>query len=145
MIAAARSVAADAADLAVITKMVRVMMLAPFLLGLSAWLGTHREPAAGTGEAASRPMIPWFAIGFIGVVLFNSLELLPRPVVDFAIDVDTALLAMAMGALGLTTQVAAFRRAGLKPLLVAFLLFLWLVAGGAAINRVVPALLGAGH
>jgi uncharacterized integral membrane protein (TIGR00698 family) len=147
VIAAARSVAAESADMAVITKMVRVMMLAPFLLGLSAWLGRHAEADEGGAAAsplAATPVVPWFALGFIAVVLFNSLELLPAGLVDFAIEVDTALLAMAMAALGLTTQVEAFRRAGLKPLFLAFLLFLWLVAGGAVINRALPPLLGAG-
>jgi uncharacterized integral membrane protein (TIGR00698 family) len=145
VIAAARSVAPESADLAVITKMVRVMMLAPFLLGLAAWLGTHPRPAGAAGTEAARPpgpMIPWFALGFIAVVLFNSLELLPRGLVDFAIEVDTALLAMAMAALGITTQARAFRQAGIRPLILALALFGWLVAGGAAINRLVPALLG---
>jgi uncharacterized integral membrane protein (TIGR00698 family) len=149
VIAAAHSVGEESADLAVITKMVRVMMLAPFLLGLSAWLGRGArdgtdevdEPAAMSGSKA--PVVPWFALGFIAVVLFNSLKLLPAGLVAFAIDVDTALLAMAMAALGLTTQVQAFRRAGIRPLLLAFVLFVWLVAGGALINRAVPALLGA--
>jgi uncharacterized integral membrane protein (TIGR00698 family) len=68
------------------------------------------------------------------VVVFNSLALLPHAVVGAAIDVDTFLLAMAMGALGLTTHVSAIRRAGIKPLLLGALLFIWLVAGGALIN-----------
>ena len=143
VIAAARSVAPESADLAVITKMVRVMLLAPFLLGLSAWLGTHPRSADAAGDGPARPagpMIPWFALGFIGVVLFNSLELLPKGFVEFAIEVDTALLAMAMAALGLTTQVKAFRQAGIRPLFLALVLFVWLVVGGAAINRWVPAM-----
>jgi uncharacterized membrane protein YadS len=41
---------------------------------------------------------------------------------------------MAMGALGLTTHLSAIRRAGIKPLLLGALLFVWLVAGGALIN-----------
>jgi uncharacterized integral membrane protein (TIGR00698 family) len=81
--------------------------------------------------------IPWFAFAFVGVVVLNSLALLPPAVVGTAIDLDTFLLAMAMGALGLTTQLGAIRRAGLKPLLLGGLLFAWLVAGGALINSVV--------
>ena len=68
------------------------------------------------------------------MVVFNSLALLPHAVVGTAIDVDTFLLAMAMGALGLTTHLSAIRRAGIKPLLLGALLFVWLVAGGALIN-----------
>ena len=47
---------------------------------------------------------------------------------------------MAMAALGLTTHMSAIRRAGIKPLLLAGLLFCWLIAGGAAINHVVARL-----
>jgi uncharacterized integral membrane protein (TIGR00698 family) len=127
--AAGRSISVETANTAVITKMVRVMMLAPFLIGLSAWLA-RKSDAVGP----RRVTIPWFAFAFIAMVVFNSLALLPHAVVGTAIDVDTFLLAMAMGALGLTTHLAAIRRAGMKPLLLGALLFVWLVAGGALIN-----------
>jgi uncharacterized integral membrane protein (TIGR00698 family) len=86
--------------------------------------------------------IPWFAFAFVAVVGFNSLALLPQRVVGGAVAVDTMLLAMAMAALGLTTHLSAIRRAGIKPLILAALLFVWLIAGGAAINHIVMALLG---
>ena len=151
--AAGRSISVETANTAVITKMVRVMMLAPFLIGMSAWLArqdarrldVQREGAqwlvaqqdGGTdGHQAGhrRLTIPWFAFAFIGMVVFNSLAVLPHAAVGAAIDVDTFLLAMAMGALGLTTHLSAIRRAGIKPLLLGGLLFVWLVGGGAAIN-----------
>nr|WP_315426083.1 YeiH family protein [uncultured Albidiferax sp.] len=138
VVAAGRSIGAEAADAAVIAKMVRVMMLAPVLLALSAWLARSMPKTASQGSLA----VPWFAFGFIGVVLFNSLQLLPAPVLAVVNAVDTALLAMAMAALGLATPLAAIRRAGIKPLLLAGGLFAWLLLGGALINRVVPALLG---
>jgi len=74
-------------------------------------------------------------------VVFNSFQCLPGPVVAVATDLDTALLAMAMAALGLTTHVSAIRKAGLKPLLLALMLFVWLVLGGALINHWVLSLL----
>ena len=49
---------------------------------------------------------------------------------------------MAMAALGLATHLSSIRKAGLKPLLLAAILFAWLVVGGGLINRWVPALLG---
>lgn len=75
------------------------------------------------------------------MVLFNSLQLLPAGVIEAVAEVDTILLAMAMAALGLSTHLGAIRRAGVKPLLLAAVLFAWLVIGGALINRWVPALL----
>ena len=138
--AAGRSISVETANTAVITKMVRVMMLAPFLIGLSGWLARKsavKEPAASEMDAPRKLTIPWFAFAFVAVIVFNSLALLPQSVVADAVNVDTFLLAMAMGALGLTTHLSAIRRAGAKPLLLGAVLFAWLVAGGAFINRLV--------
>jgi uncharacterized integral membrane protein (TIGR00698 family) len=85
--------------------------------------------------------VPWFAFGFVGAVLFSSLHLLPPRLVALITGIDTIVLAMAMAALGVSTHLSALRKAGLKPLLLAALLFGWLVAGGALINRGVPAVL----
>jgi uncharacterized integral membrane protein (TIGR00698 family) len=140
VVAAGRAVAESAANTAVITKMVRVMMLAPFLIGLSAYLSRNPEQGRDCGEepAAKRHIvIPWFALGFVAVAGINSLALLPKAVVNIALDVDTLLLAMAMAALGLTTHVSAIRSAGIKPLALAAVLFAWLIAGGFAINVLV--------
>ena len=144
VVAAARSVGPQAADTAVIAKMVRVMMLAPFLLLLSARMARGAGPTAHSGHSgAAKPKlaIPWFAFAFIGVVLFNSLQWLPARAVAAATEVDTVLLAMAMAALGLSTHLGAVRKAGAKPLLLALVLFAWLVVGGALINKWVPALI----
>jgi uncharacterized integral membrane protein (TIGR00698 family) len=138
--AAGRSISVEAANTAVITKMVRVMLLAPFLIALSGWLArtsATEEGAAGETGSAPKLAIPWFALAFVAVILFNSLALLPRTWVTVAVDLDTFLLAMAMGALGLTTHLSAIRRAGAQPLLLGALLFVWLVAGGALVNRLV--------
>jgi len=151
VVAAAKSINQDAANSAVIAKMVRVMMLAPFLILLSAYVARDKKHrATGTlmvgtqaqSEPAGRLAIPWFAFAFIAVVGLHSTSLLPHAAVAEGIEIDTLLLAMAMAGLGLTTHVSAIRRAGVKPLMLGTLLFIWLVAGGAAINRVVMTLLG---
>lgn len=139
VVAAGKSIGQETANAAVIAKMVRVMMLAPFLVILSAVLARGKA-RPGSKEKAARLAIPWFAFIFIAVVAFNSLGLLSGGVVAAITDIDTALLAMAMAALGLTTHMSAIRRAGIKPLLLAGLLFCWLIAGGAAINHVVASL-----
>lgn len=150
VVAAGRAVTDAAANTAVITKMVRVMMLAPFLIALSTYLSRRPESAAGErgrGEAfesASRRriVIPWFALGFVAVAAVNSALVLPRLLVTSAVSLDTFVLAMAMAALGVTTHVSAIRTAGMKPLGLAALLFGWLIFGGLAINTGVAAMLG---
>jgi uncharacterized integral membrane protein (TIGR00698 family) len=149
VLAAGRAITDAAANTAVITKMVRVMMLAPFLIILSTYLSHQPEPAATTLAGAApagaaptrrRVVIPWFALWFVAVVILNSLISLPHAWVAKAIDLDTFLLAMAMAALGVTTHVSAIRTAGIKPLALAALLFGWLIFGGLAINAGISAL-----
>ncbi len=150
VVAAGRAIADAAANTAVITKMVRVMMLAPFLIILSTYLS--RAPDGGDsgddGDASPtddaspsrasqqprRIVIPWFALGFVAVAGLNSLAILPHAFVSTAVDLDTGLLAMAMAALGVTTHISAIRTAGIKPLALAALLFIWLIFGGVVIN-----------
>ncbi|MEI2263783.1 YeiH family protein [Erwinia sp. CGal63] len=133
VVAAGHAIGPEAENAAVIAKMLRVMMLAPFLLLLSRF--------GGAGHAGGGVSFPWFALGFIGVALFNSLHLLPQPYVAVLNAVDNFLLAVAMTALGITTKFSLLKQAGLKPLLLGLLLFVWLLAGGGAINLAIQHLL----
>ena len=145
VVAAGRSISERAANTAVITKMVRVMMLAPFLAALSTYLSRTDPGHADEPSDAQQPrriVIPWFALGFVGVAAFNSLGALPKTVVGTAINFDTGILAMAMAALGVTTHISAIRAAGVKPLALAATLFAWLILGGGAINAGISAVLG---
>ena len=131
VVVAGRAVGEVAGSAAVIEKMLRVMLLAPFLLLLSSRLS--RETSENTGRKAGIA-IPWFAVLFVAIAGFNSLQLLPAAWVDVLVQVDTVLLAMAMAALGLRTHVGAIRQAGFRPLLLASSLFVILVVGGYAVN-----------
>ncbi len=133
VVAAAKAVGDIAASNAVIEKMLRVMMLSPFLILLS--LGLSRFSGGGAAHQRQAPAIPWFAVWFVAVSGFNSLNWLPRPMVDAIVQLDLFLLTMAMFALGLRTSAGALKQAGLKPLLLAGLLFLFLSMGGYWINR----------
>jgi uncharacterized integral membrane protein (TIGR00698 family) len=133
VVAAGHAIGPDAENAAVIAKMIRVMMLAPFLLLLSGYIS---RGSAGKAEK-SAITIPWFAVLFIAVAGLNSFNLLPATLVHHLITADTWMLAMAMAALGLTTHISAVRQAGMKPILLATLLFVWLLVGGGAINQLV--------
>ena len=133
VVAAGHAIGPDAENAAVIAKMIRVMMLAPFLLLLSGYISR-----GGAGKAEKSAItIPWFAVLFIAVAGLNSFNLLPATLVQHLITADTWMLAMAMAALGLTTHISAVRQAGMKPILLATLLFVWLLVGGGAINQLV--------
>ena len=139
--------AAGIAGTATITKMIRVMMLAPVLEVMGFVLSRTRGKAKGNGK--SKIMVPWFAFGFIGVICLNSLfqyltgaESVKDIPLNGAIEyIDTFLLTMAMTALGTDTSIDKFKKAGAKPFVLALLLFGWLVGGGYLLARwLVPAL-----
>ena len=131
VVAAGHAVTPETENAAVIAKMLRVMMLAPFLLFMAARV---KQLAPAGASQKSKITIPWFAIMFIVVTIFNSFHLLPNSIVQMLITLDTILLAMAMAALGVTTHVSALKKAGAKPLMMALVLFIWLIVGGGAIN-----------
>ncbi|MEG0141448.1 MAG: YeiH family protein [Comamonas sp.] len=145
VVAAGEAIGSQAADTAVIAKMVRVMMLAPFLLILSMWLSRSERQegmknGVSNGQHGNKITIPWFALGFVLMAGINSLGVLPKEVVSVGIQLDNALLAIAMAALGLTTHIRAVRAAGTKPLILALALFIWLLVAGLALNLWIPTL-----
>ncbi|RKQ38541.1 YeiH family putative sulfate export transporter [Enterobacter sp. R1(2018)] len=131
VVAAGHAISPETENAAVIAKMLRVMMLAPFLIFLAARI---KQLAPAGASRAGKIAIPWFAVLFILVAIFNSFHLLPETLVNALVSLDTFLLAMAMAALGLTTHIGALRKAGVRPLLMALVLFVWLIVGGGAIN-----------
>lgn len=120
---------------AVITKMIRVLMLAPFLIALSYWHAKqHHAHIENDTTTKQKIIIPWFAVGFILMACIASTKIIPTPVQNVLIVLDNLLLTAAMAALGLTTHYSVFRKAGYKPMLLAALVFIWLILGGALIN-----------
>ena len=120
---------------AVIVKMLRVMMIAPFLIILSIWLVKTGKNISN--KAKTKITIPWFAVLFIAVAGFNSLNIIPQNIISGINSVDTFLLTMAMTALGMETNVKKFAGVGLKPVYIASTLYVWLVIGGYFITKFV--------
>lgn len=137
-VGAGNAMGGEIANITVIVKMIRVMLLVPVLLVLALWVASRKSAAtAEGGEVAgkSKIAVPWFALGFLAVIAFNSFDLLPAAVVDVINYIDTFLLTMAMAALGAETSVDKFRKAGAKPFVLAFLIYIWLLVGGWTLAR----------
>lgn len=123
---------------AVIVKMIRVILLAPVLVIMAIFLS--RKNSAGENERR-KISIPVFAFLFLVVIGFNSLDLLPAPVVSGILTVDSFLLTMAMTALGSETSFDKFRKAGARPFILALMLFVWLIFGGYWLVKGVTAIM----
>lgn len=126
VVGAGAAVSEQTAATAVIVKMTRVMLLAPALIGISLWLKRSKTSGITTSDLT----IPWFALGFIAVTGFNSLDVLPVALVEALVVLDNYLLTMAMTALGLSTVASRLKGVGWGPFLLALILFIWLIFGG---------------
>lgn len=150
VIAAARPLGDDATNAAVVSKMVRVLALAPLLVVLACTNPTEGQMGAATSrENALRKAaghawkaMPWFAVGLLGVTLLNSSGAIPAAWHAPIDAIDTVMLACAMFAIGTQTHVPMLLKAGLRPLLCAAVLWIGLVAGGALVNVGVRWLVG---
>lgn len=137
VVVAGNAVSADVGDTAVVTKMIRVMMLAPFLLVLSFAL---TKGSSNNGEKPSfmnrvqQVKVPWFAFIFIFIVVLHTWLNMSAGFEQAMIMLDDILLTMAMFALGLTTHLSAIKQAGVRPLILGAIMFIWLVIGGGLIN-----------
>jgi uncharacterized integral membrane protein (TIGR00698 family) len=128
----------EMANSAVIVKMTRVIMIAPMLIVLGIYLSMQAKKTGGVSDGV-KLVIPWFAVYFIGMAGFNSLQIVPQNIVDIINEIDTFLLTMAMTALGMGTIFSKFKGLGLAPLYTAGSMFLWLVIGGFVVTKVVVA------
>lgn len=137
VVVAGNAISPEVGGVAVVTKMIRVMMLAPFLLLLSFVLtgkrGPHNTPLSFS-ERIKQVNVPWFAFIFIAIVIVHTWLPMAASVEQSMVRLDDLLLTMAMFALGLTTHLSAIRQAGVKPLLLGALMFGWLLVGGGLIN-----------
>ncbi len=150
-VGAGNAMGEEIASTTVIVKMIRVMMLVPVLLILGIWAARrHQADTEGTGKG--KVAIPWFAFGFLAVIALNSLSVylnslstpcgIPAGAVSVINYIDTFLLTMAMAALGAETSIDKFKKAGAKPFVLAFIIYIWLLGGGYLLARyLAPALL----
>lgn len=142
VVGAGNAMGPEISDSAIIVKMIRVMMLVPVLLVIAFFVARDVENREDGSGVKTKIQVPWFAIMFLLVICFNSLDLLPASVVSFITTLDTFLLTMAMTALGAETSIEKFKKAGFKPFLLAAIIYCWLIGGGYCLARyVVPMLM----
>lgn len=129
VVAAGSAISPMVTDTAIIVKLTRVMMLVPYLFLLGFYLSKKNHV-----ECAKTP-IPWFVILFVVMCGINSLHFIPSVIVNGIIELDVILLTLAMFALGVETNFEKIKGLGLKPILLALIMFIWLVTFGFVVNK----------
>lgn len=117
----------QAAEAGTITKLARVVLLAPAVLGLGWWV---RQGAPEQG--AVKAPIPWFALGFLLLVAIGGTGLVPQAAVQGSVIAVPLMMGAAVAALGLNTDLRALKRRGVRPLLVGLFTTLFIAGLGLA-------------
>ena len=113
VVAAGFQQGAMSGELATVSKLSRVLFLAPviFCIGLACSYGEKRSP----NQDRTSP-VPWFIIAFLCVIAINSINIIPDALKSFLIVFDKFLIVVAMVAVGLETKLSKLRKTGIKPL-----------------------------
>jgi uncharacterized integral membrane protein (TIGR00698 family) len=113
-----------AGQVAVVTKLARTTMIIPIVLAL-ALAGARR-----TRGAARTPLwrlLPMFLVWFLVASALNTAGVVNARMATGAAHAATLLIAVALAAIGLSTDLGTLRRTGIRPLALGTLL--WAVVG----------------
>jgi uncharacterized integral membrane protein (TIGR00698 family) len=133
VVAAAGVFGAAALGYAVVVKLVRTLMIIPISIGLS--VIELRRAAEGRRMTLRGVvgLVPWFLVGFLLVAVVGSFGVIPAGPRAAMVHVSGFLIATAMAGIGLSTDVAALRRAGWRPLLLGAILWILVTATALAV------------
>lgn len=101
---------------AIITKLSRVLLLAPAALVIGIWY-QHQEPATD-GKKGKLP-IPWFMAGFLLASIIGTFVPMPTSLLNMLVKLAYVVLGMAMAALGMSVNFKVFLSSGKKAVLAA--------------------------
>ncbi len=107
-----------AGDFATMVKLTRTIAIIPTVL-VFAYIGTRikqKELKATSGKVNLVKIVPWFIGGFLLLAIINSAGLIPASV---SVSLKTAskfLMVTALSAIGLSTSITDFKKAGLRPM-----------------------------
>ena len=118
VVAAAFQDGARSGEIGTVSKLTRVMMLAPVVITLGL-IAMRRASHAGGQSANAAPPMPWFVLGFVAMVILNSLVAIPEVPKAWIAVGTTFMLSMALAAMGIETDFRKLKAEGVRPLLLA--------------------------
>jgi len=110
VVGAGYSISEDTGDTSILVKLIRVFMLVPILLIFAFSFGSYQKKTS-----SGRFVFPYFLVGFMGLVLLNSLQLIPGHIADILQSSSKWMLVMAITAVGMKTSMRRMFSLGWKP------------------------------
>lgn len=119
-------------DTAIITKLSRVLLLAPAAILVGLWYQRANQAAGAAASGEKRPLpIPWFMVGFILASVVGTFTPGIAPLVPGLVKLAYLLLGMAMAALGMNVNFSVLFTRGRNALAAASISSVILLAGVA--------------
>ena len=132
VVGAGYSLSPAAGDAATITKLMRVALLMPVLVIISlAVRGQIARQQNGDEPSPETPLLPWFTVAFVVLMLFNSTGWMPVSVQSAASDLSQWFLVLAIAGVGLKTSLKDVTQLGWQPVLMLVLVTLCLAVMSA--------------
>jgi uncharacterized integral membrane protein (TIGR00698 family) len=121
----------EAGEMAVVVKLSRVVLLAPVVMVLGL--------AARTSGEGPRPRlsVPWFVTAFLVLAALNSLFPVPPLLKAWTATATTAMLTVALAAMGYATDLRKLKAKGLRPFVLALAAFLFIAVFSLALVEAV--------
>jgi len=144
VVAAATTYGAQAANHAVVVKLVRTLMIIPITVGLAVIHRRRAGVSAGSNAVRTEQqhrrvralsLIPWFLVGFMLMAMANSCGLIPTVAEPTLARVSSFLIAIALSGIGLATDVAGLLRTGHRPLLLGAMLWVAVTATSLGVQH----------
>jgi len=123
----------ESGEISTLVKLIRVACLVPVVVTISLIMRRGRSPAS-----ADVPLLPWFLVAFIVLVIVNSLGWVPAQAHTMLTPVSSWCLLTAVAALGVKTSLKALADVGPAPIGVMVLQTVFLavfVIGGIVLIR----------
>lgn len=110
VVGAGFSISDQTGEVATLVKLIRVAMLAPVVLVISALV--RRNAATQERDATRPPILPMFVIGFLILAVMNSGGLIPAYVVDAMSGLSRWALLVSIAAVGMKTSLKRILEVG---------------------------------
>ncbi len=123
VVAASTTYGSVAANYAIVVKLTRTMFIIPISLGLAMLERRKLHSRESRTNVHIARLVPWYLIGFLLVASANSLGLIPHAIHHQLVQISIFLIAIALAAIGLSTDIAGLRRTGPRPLLLGGILW----------------------
>lgn len=119
----------DAGTQAVIVKLTRTTLIIPIVLF---YAGKRLWRARANGEGVDwRTIVPWFILWFIAAAVLNTIGAVPSVFHGTLSETALFLIVVALTGVGLSTDARAIRAAGVRPLVLGFVL--WALIAGSSL------------